>query len=470
MIGNLIGTDSTGENDLGNAEAGVEIDGATGAIVEGNGQGSQAISGNQIGVEIDGSSATGNLVEGNFIGVDKAGTADRGNSNEGVLIAGGANNTIGGTTAATRNVISANLWGVDVDGSTATGNIVQGNYIGTDVTGTLPLGNEIDGVVFTSTASNNTIGGTATGQGNIIAFNSRYGVYVESGNADSILTNSIFSNSYEGIVLNGSTNANDSIPYPTLSTAIPSATTQTTTVQGSLAATPNATYLIQFFSSLTADPAGNYEGQTFLGSTIVTTAASGLVSFSAALPSVVASSSWITATATSYSTVTPVLTAGDTSEFSRPGIPSKSVTVQFSTSAYTVSSSAGSATINVLRSGNTTATVTVNYATSNGTALAGRDYVPASGTLTFQPGQTLATFAVTILPNTAQATGTRTLNLTLSQPAGGAALGSITMATLAISLVPGPPVPPVERDFSHDQLREVDRERQVDHRHQHHIQ
>ena len=69
-----------------------------------------------------------------------------------------------------------------------------------------------------------------------------------------------------------------------------------------------------------------------------------------------------------------------------------------------------------LRSGNTTATVSVNYATSNGTALAGRDYVPASGTLTFQPGQTLATFAVTILPNTAQATGTRTLNLTLSQP------------------------------------------------------
>ena len=54
VIGNLIGTDSSGEADLGNAEAGVDIESATGVIVEGNGQGSQVISGNQVGVEIDG--------------------------------------------------------------------------------------------------------------------------------------------------------------------------------------------------------------------------------------------------------------------------------------------------------------------------------------------------------------------------------------------------------------------------------
>ena len=88
VIGNLIGTDSTGEADLGNAQAGVDIESATGVIVEGNGQGSQVISGNLVGVEINGSTSTKNLVEGNFIGIDKAGTADRGNSNEGVLIEG----------------------------------------------------------------------------------------------------------------------------------------------------------------------------------------------------------------------------------------------------------------------------------------------------------------------------------------------------------------------------------------------
>ena len=68
VIGNLIGTDSTGEADLGNAEAGVDIESATGVIVEGNGQGSQVISGNQVGVKINGSASTQNLVEGNFIG------------------------------------------------------------------------------------------------------------------------------------------------------------------------------------------------------------------------------------------------------------------------------------------------------------------------------------------------------------------------------------------------------------------
>ena len=86
-----------------------------------------------------------------------------------------------------------------------------GNDIGTDVTGTLPLGNEIDGVIFSTNASNNTVGGTATGQGNTIAFNVADGVDVDSGTGDSILTNSIFSNGQLGIFLNPSTNANDSI-------------------------------------------------------------------------------------------------------------------------------------------------------------------------------------------------------------------------------------------------------------------
>ena len=113
VIGNLIGTDSTGEADLGNAQAGVDIESATGVIVEGNGQGSQVISGNLVGVEINGSSSTGNLVEGNFIGIDKAGRPTGATPSEGVLIEGASDNTVGGTTAAARNVISANFWGIN---------------------------------------------------------------------------------------------------------------------------------------------------------------------------------------------------------------------------------------------------------------------------------------------------------------------------------------------------------------------
>lgn len=47
-------------------------------------------------------------------------------------------------------------------------------------------------------------------------------------------------------------------------------------------------------------------------------------------------------------------------------------------------------------SGATTQTVTVNYATADGTANAPTDYQTASGTLTFAPGETSKTIAVLV--------------------------------------------------------------------------
>ena len=75
----------------------------------------------------------------------------------------------------------------------------------------------------------------------------------------------------------------------------------------------------------------------------------------------------------------------------------------------------------------------MNYATGGGTAVAGKDYVAATGTLTFQPGQTDLTFPVTILSNPSLTASSVTANLTLSQPTGGATLGTITTATLTIN-------------------------------------
>ena len=83
---NLVGTDSTGTADLGNAEVGIQVDNASGNTIEGDGQGAQVISGNLVGIEIDGATSTQNLIEGNLIGTNKSGTADLGNANEGVLI------------------------------------------------------------------------------------------------------------------------------------------------------------------------------------------------------------------------------------------------------------------------------------------------------------------------------------------------------------------------------------------------
>ena len=65
--------------------------------------------------------------------------------------------------------------------------------------------------------------------------------------------------------------------------------------------------------------------------------------------------------------------------------------------------------------------VTVDYATADGTATAGADYEAASGTLTFQAGETSKTVSVTVLDD-AHDEGEETMTLTLSD-AVGAVLG-----------------------------------------------
>ena len=74
--------------------------------------------------------------------------------------------------------------------------------------------------------------------------------------------------------------------------------------------------------------------------------------------------------------------------------------------------------------------VTVDYATSDGTAKAGADYTAASGTLTFTAGETAKTVAVTVLDDAIDE-GEETFTLTLSNPSGatiadGTATGTIT--------------------------------------------
>jgi len=109
--------------------------------------------------------------------------------------------------------------------------------------------------------------------------------------------------------------------------------------------------------------------------------------------------------------------------------------VGFSLSGYVVAENGGTAAIMVNRTGATNQTVTVNYATSDGTATffgAGADYVTSSGTLTFLPGITSLTFNVTVLDD-AVVEGNEFLNLTLSGIAS-APVGTATFGTSAATL------------------------------------
>jgi hypothetical protein len=152
--------------------------------------------------------SSGNTVTQNFLGTDGTGTAAAANL-FGVLIAG-ANNTIGGSTSTARNVISGNAnFGIDLVGSSSTGNLIEGNFIGTNAAGSAALANTFDGVAFIS-AAHNTIGGTATGAGNIISGNSRFGIFMfGTGSTANVLEgNSIGVNSTDTAAL---ANADDGI-------------------------------------------------------------------------------------------------------------------------------------------------------------------------------------------------------------------------------------------------------------------
>ncbi|WP_165232189.1 Calx-beta domain-containing protein [Aquisphaera insulae] len=435
---NLIGTDAQGVYfGFGNARQGILIVDSSANTISGNAAGSQVISGNKWGVEIRGNLSTKNLLTGNFIGSDITGEADLGNKAEGVLITDAPGNTIGGTTSAAMNLISANHYGIHLDGSFATGNLVAGNLIGTDLTGAAALGNEVLGVWFTNSASLNTVGGTVSGSGNKIAFHRLAGVEIDSGTGDSILSNDIWANNRIGIDLvapgDPATGVTPNAPgirsgpnnlqnAPVLTTAVGGGTVSS--IQGSLNSLPGITFLIQFFTSLVPDPSGYGQGQTYIGSMTVTTDGAGNASFGYAPLNSLATTDWVTATATNIGT-------GDTSEFSNSQavLP---VSVQMATATMTVDADAGSMIVHVLRTGNPNALVSVNYATANGTAIAGKDYTATAGILTFQPGEMDRTFVVPILANPNQTASSVGFQVAISNPTGGSTLGSITSTAITI--------------------------------------
>lgn len=321
--GNLIGTNAAGTADLGNGTNGVDVSQAV-AIIGGTVAGARnIISGNNNG-GIAFSATSGNLVQGNFIGTDVTGTVDLGNSFAGVLVTGGsANNTFGGTTAAARNIVSGNnTHGFQIRQVGTDGNLVQGNFIGTQIDGTSPLGNTGVGVIVENLANNNSIGGTASGAGNVVAFNGDDGIGVSSGTGNAIRSNSIFSNSglgidlgSNGVTLNdacdGDTGANNLQNFPVILGSGHTATT--ITIEGTLNSALSTTFFLDFFANSSCDALGYGEGASYLGTATVMTngncGATFIVTFNAA----VSTGQIITATATDPT--------GNTSEFSQCSTP-----------------------------------------------------------------------------------------------------------------------------------------------------
>lgn len=308
--GNLIGTDATGTNALGNL-IGIQINNATGTLIGGTTAAARNIISGQehaAGILVA-PDVVGTTIQGNYIGTDVTGTKALPNSTGVELRGTGA--TVGGTAPGAGNVISGSiLAGIFIDVMQAGQHVIQGNKIGTDYTGVNDLGNQHYGIAIFG-PDDNTIGGQEEGAGNIIAFSGEYAVFVTpkagggDGNGNLIDPNRIFGSGKHGIELVGGANRGQLSPQLTFARYA----NGTITIRGTLQSTPNATFLLEFFGNDMLSDLGIAEGEHFLGHTYVTTDASGraefTVSFATAHPG-----SLVTSTATSPT--------NDTSEFSSP--------------------------------------------------------------------------------------------------------------------------------------------------------
>ena len=166
---NIVGLDVSGTKALGNAKDGINsnvlsttIGGpnpSAGLLTSGNA--GNLVSGNRGNGITIGSGVMTALAQGNIVGLDVTGMIALANAEDGIN-SDAATITIGGSLAADRNVVSANLGngitlGSGVNNTAAA--MVLGNYVGVNAAGTGALGNKGDGV--RSFALNTTIGGTS---------------------------------------------------------------------------------------------------------------------------------------------------------------------------------------------------------------------------------------------------------------------------------------------------------------------
>ncbi|MFL6543325.1 MAG: Calx-beta domain-containing protein [Chthoniobacterales bacterium] len=106
-------------------------------------------------------------------------------------------------------------------------------------------------------------------------------------------------------------------------------------------------------------------------------------------------------------------------------------TLQFGAATYSASEGAGAVAIKITRSGGIGLVVSVNYATANGSATAGSDYISQAGTVTFASGETQKTISIPINEDSF-VENDETFAVMLSSPSAGAALGNPSKTTVTI--------------------------------------
>lgn len=339
ILGNKIGTDSSGITALPNTASGINIFGSDYNIIGGSTAADRnVISSNQAnGISISSGylgsggelyEASGNAIYGNHIGTDLSGTTSLPNGNDGITLNQAINTQIGGSVAGQRNLISGNTAAGIRVGSSSAGTTIKGNTIGMNASRTSPLPN-LHGILTYGPGSTS-IGGVLAGEGNTIAGNLKDGVRIHyASNGKHILGNSIFNNGglginliadaeeealeYSKVTLNdygdSDTGGNNLQNFPIITSAEYTGSTSVL-VSVRLSSTPSTLFTIHFYGNDECDPSGYGEGQVYLGWTNVMTNSEGSGSFLMSL-----------STPTKYDCISVTATdnLNNTSEFSSSG-------------------------------------------------------------------------------------------------------------------------------------------------------
>ena len=170
IVGNLVGLDAQG-NALPNDDGILVVDGAHATIGGRSAAERNVVSGNTVaGIELRDTSFLILRVEGNYVGLDETGSR-RIPNDVGIFVNGTATNVrVGAPVASAANVVSGNRVGIALE-QQASAIVVQGNVIGLDATGRTALPNAEDGISVVAAAREIQIGGAAAGEGNWIAGN-----------------------------------------------------------------------------------------------------------------------------------------------------------------------------------------------------------------------------------------------------------------------------------------------------------
>jgi len=211
VAGNWVGLNAAGTSTLANG-TGVSMDFASGGVGPKNNRiGTNAdgirddiernvISGNGLGVLITGNGTTGNVVAGNYVGLSTLGDVSLPNTSSGVTINGSASlnvidkNFVGGNGGA----------GIVVDGTNTADNVLTGNVIGLAIDGTTIRSNQ-RGIQVSSGAVRTRIGTNGDGvndaaERNVIGGSRELNIWITG----STTLDTVVAGNYVGTTVNGS--------------------------------------------------------------------------------------------------------------------------------------------------------------------------------------------------------------------------------------------------------------------------